>query len=338
MIHTEQAWIGYALRTLLEGAARHFHTTQLKSSQARLTGPAGAIFGDLFRDQDLPADKEMGEWFARTVRARAWEMQQIRRIVIEGREEAVDVSQHGVATLYVDPLDNSQGFHAYMNMEPSDRVLSPHAFAAVITLIREWTDDGDPITTPRFRDVVAAGMIPLSPAVPQPVPMLPFPQECTRHAAAAWSWPSPFIPKPDRTFGLNAAVIFEGYYPETRAVVEAGFRDVSGPLRSVGCAALEMVYPAIGSAAGYLCTSQKLHELGAAWQIALSRGAVVFTWSVEEGLAVKRRPLDDEPYVFNSKMPVCIARDMPTADALWKRIQRGYRLIHQRSMNEEGVE
>jgi hypothetical protein len=334
----EQGWIGYALRRLLVDGARYFRETQFTPVQARTgMGPHGATFGDLFFDQELPADQAMGEWFVRTVRARRGEMGQIRRIVIEGRREPVIVSPDGVATLYVDPLDNSQGYHAYMGMDPHERPLSPHVFAAAITLVQEWSESGESIA-PRFRDVVAAGMISLSPTVKDPQPLLPLPQEQPLCATSAWSRPSPFTSKPDGAVGLNATVIFEGYYPETRAVVEAGFRDVSGALRSMGCAALEMVYPAIGSAAGYVCTSQKLHELGAAWQVALSRGAVVFTWSVEEGLAVKRRPLDDEPYVFNSKMPVCIARDMPTAAALWDRIQCGYRLIHLRSANEEGVE
>ncbi len=311
------------LSALLEDARTFFRKTQMREPQARVALQEGRTFGDPIHDLDLPADKAMGYWFERAFQEPFWEPY-IRSIVVEGGE-TVALHENAPYVVYVDPLDNSQGYHATMGMPEALRSCSPHAYAAVVTIIsQEQPPSLRSAIPPTFAKIRAAGVVPLHPGAAATPPFV-----CVRGAEV----PSPlgaiiessvFVRRADRKTGLNATIVFEGYYPENRAMFEAGFRDVMGALRSLGCAALEMIYPSIGATAGFVCSSQKMHELGAAWLFAQQAGIQVFTWDVVGGRAMNRRELDQEGYNFHAKKPVVFAESEALADDIWDRLQVGY--------------
>ncbi len=287
----------------------------------------GGVFGDRFCDAELVADKKLGLHLVMEITEQADLRKLVHTVTVEGRPEPFLLNEQGVLEAYVDPLDNSQGFYALMGMHPRDRAGSAHRFASVITLV-DRMEEGVPL----FEQVVAVGVQPLhhpklDPIIATRDSMWPPERRLKQH-------PSPFLSKRHGKMGLNRTILFEAYYPETRRVIERGFFDVSGALRSWGCAALEMAAVATGEVEAFISCSQKHHEAGL-FRAVLAAGGVAYSWTVPTptigqvfhgGSHLCPIPLVQTPYAFDAASPILLASSEALASELFERLARGYSL------------
>jgi fructose-1,6-bisphosphatase/inositol monophosphatase family enzyme len=105
------------------------------------------------------------------------------------------------------------------------------------------------------------------------------------------------------------------YYPDNRHRLIEAFADQKGYLRSPGCSAIEMACVATGQAAAFICSSQKAHELGAAYIIVEQAGGVVVDWS--------GAPFAEKEYDFDSQYDVVVAASQDAADWILNLLHKG---------------
>lgn len=282
--------------------------TKCKKIAASFDGPiglsevgAGRIIGDLKKDADLPFDlfmmdgiKEYIIWFNNQIKPL------IRSIVFEGQvKSTLMLNPENQLDVYVDPCDGSLNFarSIYLTME--------FPFSTVITLT--WARPN-----PTFADIVGSAIIDL--------------RQNSNNI-----WVSQLDHEGNKTGFLNqhqliatdqTAVeiddrhifLFEFYYPKNRRLAQLILREQKGNFRNLGSSAIEMALVSSGQVACWVCCSQKLHELGAAWFLMEAAGGWVRDFSGQK--------LDKLPFTFNSQLPVILAATPQLGEQLLVEIQK----------------
>lgn len=298
------------------------------NARTEVVGHFGASKGDV----ELVADRLMRDIVLDTFLTVPTLKQLVRSYVFEGHDKPIEGRPGAPYVAYVDQLDNSQGFEATARAQSRRFCPSPHAYACVITLV-----DEQPGVRPLFRDIVAGGIQALHGRDPTQPPLIGLRDVPWDDAYRLPSVSDPLLfdrmSKGEKIgVGTNRTIILEGYYPDNRALADADFSDVTGPIRSFGCAGLEMGMVAAGHVAAYVTLYQKLDELGAAARVNQAAGAAICTWVEErdrayetpdnpEGLVRRRASIWDQPYAWGTKMPAIFAADEVIMAELCRRMR-----------------
>ncbi len=252
----------------------------------------GSGFGDLVTDTEIHADKIIGDF----LRPLILEWHETPELTIEGcdpvhRKRADD--ERARYRVFVDPLDGSLNFK-------TRRGALGLPFTAAVTVTQE-PPGGQALG---FWDIIAAGVLDL---------------RSGDQWVAERSRGCTLNNKPVRTANVaiidlkNTIIIGENYYPDNRERLAALFRGERGWLRNPGSAAYEMALVASGTAAAYVCGSQKNHELGAGYLLVKEAGGVALDFHGHE--------LRGHPYEFNAQTPIILAATQELGDALAKRLR-----------------
>lgn len=265
------------LTDLIYGA--HRRVSDIKDGEAVIHQGEG--FGSLTNDTEIKADKLVGEWSLNQVLS--WELsidQRIARVSVEGLEDQ-RIRSDGL-WVCIDPLDGS------LDYQTRGRHNTPFPYSFVVTVLKRSHEA-------TFGDVIAAALIDLRPGRDIWI--------AEKQADGSFLTTfngGPAKPLVHTKLELGKMILLgESYYPENRGLLYHGLRGMKGYLRSLGSAALEMAYVSSGLAAGYICHTQKQHELGAAYAFAKGSGAWISDFDGQ--------PLDGVPFQFNVQTPVIIA-------------------------------
>jgi hypothetical protein len=258
--------------------------------------PGGKAFGHLEHDIEIKADNILGyrlrEFFS--------EQPEVGAIVVEGikgadnQPEVYFTGRQGV-WVYIDPLDNSQGFR--VGDMAGDRNLWP--YACVVTIA--------PGEHCRFSDLICGGIVDL------------------RRSTYWLAWKNAngiydgiySHPKAseEKTTGLEPGkqlILTDFYYHINRIFSASAFTE-NGGFRNSGCAALDMAMATLPEVALYFCFSQKCHELGAAYVINRAFGCEVLH-------ILHKKDLGEFFYNFNIKLPVLITKDPVVREAFFFKV------------------
>jgi fructose-1,6-bisphosphatase/inositol monophosphatase family enzyme len=287
------------IHTLLAGAHRQLQNIQGGGEIVH----QGEGFGSLANDTEIKADRLIGEWALGEIMS--WKLdegQAIGRITIEGFEDQPLSLPNGL-WVCVDPLDGSLNYR----LKGRHNTPFPHSF--VVTVLNSCLN-------PTFQNIIAAGLIDLRPGrdlwLAERQPNGQFLTMFNGSLAE---------PLQHTKLDLGQMTLLgESYYLENRGILYHALKTQKGYLRSVGSAALEMAYVSSGAAAGFVCHSQKQHELGAAYAFAKGCGAWIGNFH--------ERPLDEVPFQFNTQTPVIVACTPALGSQLAKIMTQGYVEYH----------
>jgi len=262
------------------------------------------IFGDSSLDQDLAADRILGDAVLDFCQGYDW----IRTITIEGRDLII-LNEDGLVDLFLDPLDGSLNWHRDPN-----GFLFQHGFCA--TLIKAKQE-------PCFRDIIGVLGINLS----RGIPMI----AVTNSDPLCEMWETHIpVPEPKTPLGLRKdlnfdpgqnLMIWESYYSEMRVFLSWATKNDhvgKGWLRSPGSAVVEMMATAMGISSAFVCSMQKMHELGMGYILVNAHGGVCLNLETGEDLS-------HHPFNFDSKAPVVLAANRTIAEK-WVKIYKAFLL------------
>lgn len=279
------------LQQFLDALSQHIIHTY-KNMKARgnkeVVVDRNTIFGSTEADQDLSADKVLGDAVLSFCENYNW----IKTATIEGREPIV-INENGLIDFFNDPLDGSLNWR-----QDPDGFLFQHGFCA--TLVK-FTPQ------PYFSDIVGALGINLS----KEIPMI-----------AVESSDQPLTPLNKRDLGFNLGqniTICESYYPEMRYFInwatEMG-KLTRGWIRSPGSAVVEMMATALGITSAFVCSMQKMHELGMGYMLVKTHGGICLNLETGEELC-------GHPFQFNEQVPVVLAANESIAQR-WVEIYKAF--------------
>jgi len=261
---------GHCLQTLSDGEIIERH---------------GAAFGDLGADTEIKADRVVGEFLRDAIVGDPG--LKAGRVTVEGLGDLKKpVDQRQAPWYCVDPLDGS------LNYKRRNGTLGlPHT-ACVTALQRA---DGA-----TFDDVFAAAVYDFRSG-----DIWRAWRETNGTASRIVTEVNADLIEPDLAdetpFDLGSMIVFgESYYPDNREMLARAFAGRKGWLRSPGSAAYEMACVSNGIAAGFICGTQKQHELGAGMLLVQGAGGVVTDF---DGRAIAGRPFD-----FTTQVPVVMGR------------------------------
>ena len=281
------------LRLAFDEASRIFDVLPREAGKAIAT--AGESFGSLSNDTEILADKVIGAGLQKFLLELDVVPNWLSRLTVEGYGD-ISVSETGRFWVTIDPLDGS------LNYVTGDEFCS-FPVTCVITIL----DDNGESTT--FGDIVAAGIL----------------NFISGNRAIAVRGGLKFLNKEGREFSRRVIdpranlditqqiVICEGYYPETRQLIQQIFNGQKGWLRNPGSAAYEMFAVAYGIAVAYICDQQKQHELGAGYLFMKACGGVALDFEGND--------LESHLYKFNAQTACILAITSEIGDELLRRIQ-----------------
>lgn len=255
-------------------------------------------FGALMGDTELKADRDLGLHLAKLFQELPW----VRSVTVEGLGEGIVYNPKGLYDVYIDPLDGSLNYKRHVELVRKgvpNQVSLPYSTAVTIV---------DTVENPCFRDIVAAGIIDLRTA-----DTIVTQKGCDTRMNGVVVKTSPVGLGSFGDIDLkNEIVIAEGYYAKNRNVVAAKFRGIDGWVRNPGSAAYEMMLVACGYSTAYICSSQKMHELGAGYLLVTNAGGCAIATDLGEP-----DDLSERPYDFNTKVPVILACSKSYAEKIF---------------------
>ncbi len=245
----------------------------------------GKAFGDLDSDTELKADRLMGELIRDAILA-APEIFDARRVTVEGLGDFDAPGGAGSLWYCVDPLDGS------LNWKKRSGTIGLPVTACVTALRR--------VDGATFGDVLAAAVRDLRSADVYAAWL-----EAHGSASRVFTEVNGERIEPDPAdeapFDLGSMIVFgESYYPDNRELLARAFAGRKGWLRSPGSAAYEMASVASGVGDGFICGTQKQHELGAGMLLVQGAGGVVTDF---DGRSLAGRTFD-----FTTQIPVVMGR------------------------------
>lgn len=126
--------------------------------------------------------------------------------------------------------------------------------------------------------------------------------------------------KRDLDFNLGQNItICELYYTEMRYFInwatEMG-KLTRGWIRSPGSAVVEMMATALGITSAFVCSMQKMHELGMGYMLVKTHGGICLNLETGEELC-------GHPFQFNEQVPVVLAANKSIAQR-WVEIYKAF--------------
>lgn len=250
---------------------------ELDKTEGKEIISTGAGFGDLINDTEIQADRTLGEFLRDLFLLENW----CHQVTVEGLGTYTEDNQ-GEYKVYVDPLDNSQGFLAN-----AGTIAFPYSMCVHIM----------PVGKNKFKDIVAGAVLDLRNGDL-------FYGEKTEQGCISYLNETQLHPS-DELLDVPArkdTIITDFCYIENRKILPFIFSEEKSTIRGCGSAALEMVYPVLDRVALYFCAKQKMHELGAAYIINKGAGRKIYhLWD--------RKELREYTYNFDEQIPVLIARN-----------------------------
>jgi fructose-1,6-bisphosphatase/inositol monophosphatase family enzyme len=283
---------GEAISAMVEWAPNVRHLKYLESLEIAQE----TVFGDTVHDMELPLDKQLVEMFLENAKKEAL----IRQVQCEGSDE-IFMHDTGIYDLYVDPCDGSLNVlkRGLLNGLPFTMILTAMRAGGIL-----------------LKDVVAGIAIDLR---------LPFDAMTSfRHADGGMvAAVNNILVKVDQTATTidgQHIYIFEQYYEENRRlthhIVQGCNEHSKGWFRNPGSAGYEMHLVGAGMAASYVCASQKMHELGAAYLFTKAAGGVAIDFNGTD--------LGETVFDFNAQVPVILAATPSLAEHILKKVREFY--------------
>lgn len=108
-------------------------------------------------------------------------------------------------------------------------------------------------------------------------------------------------------------IIADTYYPATRTLIDRGFPDFQGYIRSPGAAGYELACVASGLVDAFISTNQKCDVLGAGYGMITEAGGVVYDMNGKD--------IGPRPFVFSEQLSIVAAATHELAMEIIERIR-----------------
>lgn len=263
-------------------------------NDGRMIHHRGKAFGDLRADTELVADYAMGKYFYRALK----DLSALRYLEIEGGD-CLQQRPPGATgwKIFVDPLDGSLCY----------KLCDGHLGLPYTAVVQVFLVKDEKLT---FGDLQHAAILDYRSG-----------DLWTVFRDLEWRWQTRLNGQPVRTLGEtkldigSQIVIMNMHYPRNRELIGQMFQE-PGWLTNCKSAAYEMALVASGTAAAYICSSQKHHELAAGVAMVLGAGGIACDFVGNSYLY--------RDYDFGSQSPVILAANEEIVEDILVRLRSPY--------------
>lgn len=252
---------------------------------------------DVKNEIELSADKQLAEYFIKTLSQDSEIKDSISKIVIKNQEKTW--TGNGSLGIFINPLNGSLNF-----LHKSINIGLPYTSIITIT---------DTCQAPKLKNIITSGIIDLR---------------------TGFKWISiknekqfittfrnlPCNPCPIKKLNTPKTIIVgEICCPQNKEILYKLSQNQTGGIKNLGSPAYEMALIATGQVSAYICDHQEQLELGAAYTLIqglqhLEHPPVIMDW--------QGKSLDENAFSLNTQTPVIITANQAIANQILEKINQ----------------